>query len=148
MLGLQSNIDTVEATLTSTRSTVAHHKIPPEALQAIESLKRNPACLLQNVKLLYTSLNIGNTFPELEGLSLDFVCTLLLAWDLKINIHKRAVANFLEFDKLDRAVGGKQNPLGEYNDGYIMKRSSRPINVQVPSFINRPGKPFQNANLR
>ena len=124
MLGLQSNIDTVEATLTSTRSTVAHHKIPPEALQAIESLKRNHACLLQNVKLLYTSLNIGNTFLELEGLSLDFVCTLLLAWDLKINIHKRAVANFLELDKLDRAMGGKQNPLGEYNDSYIMKRSS------------------------
>ena len=148
MLGLQSDIDTVEATLTSTRSTVAHRKIPPEALQAIESLERNHARLLRNVELLYTSLNIGNTFPELEGLSLDFVRTLLLARDLKINIRKRAVANFLEFDKLDRAVGGKQNPLGEYNDGYIMKRSSRPINVQVPSFINRPGKPFRNANLR
>ena len=119
MLGLQSDIDTVEATLTSTRSTVAHRKIPPEALQAIESLERNHARLLRNVELLYTSLNIGNTFPELEGLSLDFVRTLLLARDLKINIRKRAVANFLEFDKLDRAVGGKQNPLGQrrlYNE--------------------------------
>ena len=88
MLGLQSNINTVEATLTSTHSTVAHCKIPSEALQAIKSLEQNHTHLLQNVELLYTSLNIGNTFPELEGLSLDFVHTLLLARDLKINICK------------------------------------------------------------
>ena len=124
MLGLQSDINTVKATLTSVCSMVSNCKIPPEALRAIESLKQNHAHLLQNVEVLYTSLNIGDTFPDLKGLSLDFVCTLLLVQDLKINIHKRAIANFLEFDKLDRAVRGKQNPLGEYNVSYIMKGSS------------------------
>ena len=146
MLGLQSDIDTIEATLTSMHSTVSNCKIPPEALQAIESLKWNHACLFQNVEVLYTSLNIGDTFPELKRLSLDFVCTLLLVQDLKINIHKRAIANFLEFNKLDRAVGGKQNPLGEYNVGYIMKGSSQLTTVQVPNSINRRGKLSQNAN--
>lgn len=35
-----------------------------------------------------------------------------MARDLKINIRKRAIASFFEWDKLDRAVGGKQNALG------------------------------------
>lgn len=113
VLGLQSDIDTVETALTFTRSTVALRKVPPEALQAIESLERNHSRLIKNVEVLYASLNVSDTFPELDGLSLDFVRTLLLARDLKMNIRKQAIANFLEFDKLDRAVGGKQNPLGE-----------------------------------
>ena len=146
MLGLQSDIDTVEATLTSMRSMVSYRKIPPEALRAIESLEWNHARLLQNVEVLYTSLNIGDTFPEFEGLSLDFVRTLLLVWDPKINICKRVIANFLEFNKLDRAIGGKQNPLGEYNVGYIMKGSSRLTTVQAPNSINRHGKLSQNTN--
>ena len=116
VLGLQSDIDTVEAALSSTRSAVAHRKVPPETHQAIESLERNHARLLKNVESLYASLNVSNVGPELDNLSLDFVRTLLMAWDLKINIRRRAVANFLEFDKLDRAVGGKQNPLGEIQD--------------------------------
>jgi hypothetical protein len=45
-------------------------------------------------------------------MSLDFVRTLLIARDLKINIRKRAIASLSECDKLDRAVGGKTNPLG------------------------------------
>lgn len=45
-------------------------------------------------------------------MSLEFVQTLLLARDLKINIRKRAIGSFFEWDKLDRAVGGKQKALG------------------------------------
>ena len=59
---------------------------------------------------------MSNTFPELDGLSLEFVWVLLMVQDLKMNICKWAIANFLEFDKLDRAVGGKQNSLGEIED--------------------------------
>ncbi|KAI6003806.1 hypothetical protein EDD15DRAFT_2360083 [Pisolithus albus] len=35
-----------------------------------------------------------------------------MARDLKINIRKRAIGSFFEWDKLDRAVGGKDKPLG------------------------------------
>jgi hypothetical protein len=49
-------------------------------------------------------------------MSLEFVRTLLIARDLKINIRKRAIASFFEWDKLDRAVGGKANPLGMYSN--------------------------------
>lgn len=113
VLSLQSDIDAIETALSFTRSTVARRKVPPEAHKAIESLERNHARLLTNVESLYASLNVSDAFPELAGLSLDFVRILFMARDLKINIRKRAIANFLEFDKLDRAVGGKQNPLGE-----------------------------------
>ncbi|EFI28528.1 hypothetical protein CC1G_13550 [Coprinopsis cinerea okayama7 len=41
-----------------------------------------------------------------------FVKTLLLMRDLKINIRKRAIAQFLEFDRLNQAYGGKEQPLG------------------------------------
>ncbi|KAG9309099.1 hypothetical protein JVU11DRAFT_10983 [Chiua virens] len=39
--------------------------------------------------------------------------TSISTCDLKINIHKHAIASFFEWDKLDQAVGGGQEPLGE-----------------------------------
>ncbi|KAG2127205.1 hypothetical protein DEU56DRAFT_693117, partial [Suillus clintonianus] len=58
------------------------------------------------------TLNVHNRFPELQGVDLDFVRTLLMARDLKINIRKRAIGSFFEWDKLDRAVGGANQALG------------------------------------
>ena len=104
VLSLQSDIDTVQAVLTLMRTTVVHRKVPPEAHKAIKSLEKNHSHLLKNIELLYASLNVSDTFPELDGLSLDFVKVLLMTHDLKINIRKRAITNFLEFDKLDRAA--------------------------------------------
>ena len=46
-------------------------------------------------------------------MSLEFVRTLLLMHDLKINIGKCTIVSFFKWDKLDSAVGGKSNPLGE-----------------------------------
>ena len=55
-------------------------------------------------------------------MSLDFVRTLFLARDIKINIRKRAIASFFEWDKLDSAVGGKANPIGMHI--YIVYQSA------------------------
>jgi len=60
----------------------------------------------------YSSLNIHDRIPELKDVSLEFVQILLMVRDLKINIRKRAVGSFFEWDKLDHAVGGKDKPLG------------------------------------
>ncbi|KAJ7704895.1 hypothetical protein B0H17DRAFT_920941, partial [Mycena rosella] len=62
---------------------------------------------------LYASLNIQDSFPELQGLSLEFVQILLLMRDLKINIQKRVVGSFYEWENLDCAVGGRHEALGE-----------------------------------
>ena len=69
---------------------------------------------MTKAKALYSSLNVHEQFLELTNVSLDFVQILLMAWDLKINIRKRAVGSFFEWDKLDCAVGGKDKPLGMF----------------------------------
>ena len=70
---VKSDINTVQAALTLMHTTVIHCKVPPEAHKAIKSLKKNHSRLLKNIELLYASLNISDTFPELDGLSLDFI---------------------------------------------------------------------------
>ena len=71
----------------------------------------NHAGLLNKVDTLYASLNVHDKFPELKGVNREFVQILLMACDLKINIHKRAIGSFFEWDKLDHAVSGKEKHL-------------------------------------
>jgi hypothetical protein len=78
----------------------------------MESLERTHERLKEKVEALYASLNVHESFPELRGIDLSFVRLLLMARDLKINIRKRAIGSFFEWDKLDQAVGGKQQALG------------------------------------
>lgn len=68
---------------------------------------------MDKVETLFSSLNVQDRFPELDGVNLDFICVLLMACDLKMNIWKRAIASFFEWDKLDRAVGGSHQMLGK-----------------------------------
>ncbi|KAG6852222.1 hypothetical protein H0H87_010524 [Tephrocybe sp. NHM501043] len=61
---------------------------------------------------LYSLLNVHDSFPELVGVDLEFVWTLLMVRDLKMNICKWAIGSFLEWDKLDQAAGGQEQNLG------------------------------------
>lgn len=85
-----------------------------DTLEALDSLERGHRRLMAKVEVLYASLNVHDQFPELKGVNLDFVRTLLLARDIKINIRKRAIGSFFEWDKLDREVGGAQQALGRW----------------------------------
>ena len=76
------------------------------------SLQKTHDRLKEKVESLYTSLNIHDTFPQLKGIDLDFVRLLLMARDLKINIRKRAIGSFFEWEKLDQAAGGRNLPIG------------------------------------
>ncbi|KAG1745423.1 uncharacterized protein EDB91DRAFT_1236330 [Suillus paluster] len=78
----------------------------------IEDLRHHHQRLMDKVDVLYASLNINDKFPKLEGINIEFVQTLLLARDLKINIRKHAIGSFFEWDKLNCAVGGSQQALG------------------------------------
>jgi hypothetical protein len=110
ILALQSEIEGVNRTIQTTKTSLA--KSIPDAATVIKELEKAQNDLVAKVEQLYASLNIQDSFDDLDGIDLCFVHTLLLARDLKINIRKRAIGAFFEWDKLDRAVGGRNQPLG------------------------------------
>ena len=112
VLVLQSDLEASDRALQATW-TIIEKDAMQDTLEALQSLEHSHDRLLTKVDTLYASLNIQDRFPELHGVNLEFICTLLLARDLKINIRKRAIGSFFEWDKLDRAVGGKQKTLGQ-----------------------------------
>lgn len=114
VLMLQADIDASECTLRSTRSALQKSHASSDSFNVLSSLERSHARLLDKVDALYTSLNVHDKFPELKGVNREFVQILLMARDLKINIRKRAIGSFFEWDKLDRAVGGKEKALGTF----------------------------------
>lgn len=106
-------MDASDRALQATRTTLEKDAASGDTLDVLESLQRGHDRLMAKVEALYSSLNVHNRFPELDGVNLDFVRVLLIARDLKMNIWKHAIASFFEWDKLDRAVGGSQQTLGK-----------------------------------
>jgi hypothetical protein len=110
ILTLQAEIESINKTIQSTKTTFA--KTIPDASRIVHDLEMVHNNLTTKVEDLYASLNIQESFDDLDGIDLSFVHTMLLARDLKINIRKRAIGSFFEWDKLNRAVGGRQQALG------------------------------------
>ncbi|KII84489.1 hypothetical protein PLICRDRAFT_117716 [Plicaturopsis crispa FD-325 SS-3] len=112
VLVLQGDLDTSEKAIQNTKGVIAKGPASQDTQDVISGLERTHDRLKSKVESLYASLNIHTSFPELEHVDLEFVRILLMARDLKINIRKRAIGSFFEWDKLDQAVGGAQQPLG------------------------------------
>ncbi|KAI0373090.1 hypothetical protein BV20DRAFT_963601 [Pilatotrama ljubarskyi] len=112
VLSLQTELDAIEQHFVAIEHSLEAGTNTPIAHEYLSSLRRSHASTLQKVDELYASLNVTDDFPELQNLPLEFVRTLLMARDLKINIRKRAIGSFFEWDKLDRAAGGRDQPLG------------------------------------
>ncbi|OCH93070.1 hypothetical protein OBBRIDRAFT_863019 [Obba rivulosa] len=112
VLSLQAEIERVENALEAVRDQFQASGSSTESIAILTKLVRSSDDLGKRAESLYSSLNIANIFPELHGLPPDFVRMLVLARDIKINIRKRVTAQLLEFDRIDRAAGGKDNPLG------------------------------------
>ncbi|KAJ7845678.1 hypothetical protein B0H13DRAFT_1647204, partial [Mycena leptocephala] len=113
VLALQVQIDTVETSILEVKATITSDD-STSARQTREILLRLQAthqALSDQAEALYASLNISSAFPELQRLPLEFVRTLLMMRDLKMNIRKRAVGSFQEWEMLDRAVSGRREPL-------------------------------------
>jgi len=113
VLALQAELDSSKRALQGVWAIIEKGPVSQGTRDALASLERGHERLLNKVDVLYSSLNIHNRFPELDGVNFEFVQTLLLARDLKINIRKRVIGSFFEWDKLNRAVGGKQKALGK-----------------------------------
>ncbi|KAJ7575335.1 hypothetical protein C8J56DRAFT_1032566 [Mycena floridula] len=115
VLALQSQIDSIDATIQSIRSTIRQNTSGTSktaALAQIELLEEAQTDMKAHAEVLYALLNVTDTYPELQGIALEFVQILLLARDLKISLRKRIIGSFFETDRLDQAVGGGNEALG------------------------------------
>jgi CMP-2-keto-3-deoxyoctulosonic acid synthetase len=112
VLNLQGDLDTVEKVILSAQTTLLQTQSSQESVQVLKTLKQTHQHLKEQVDVLYTSLNVQSNFPDLQGMDLEFIRTLIMVWDLKINIRKQAISSFFKWEKLDQAVGGCEEALG------------------------------------
>jgi hypothetical protein len=113
IISLQSDLDTVDTAISKARASFKEAgQSMKKSRDALDSLSRTQERLKEKVELLYSSLNVPDTMPEFRNVDIKFVHTLFLARDLKMNIRRRAIGSFLEWERLDQAVGGKGQPLG------------------------------------
>ena len=146
VLNLQAELDSIHAHFARVQKAISEGDKNPEATQFLDSLRRTHERTQSKVEGLYTSLNVTDSFPEIQGLPLEFVRTLLMARDLKITIRKRATGTFFEWDRLDSAAGGRDQPLGKLvrnNVGIINEADV----FQEPNSINKPGRPSRSELL-
>ncbi|KAI0746147.1 hypothetical protein C8Q76DRAFT_605599, partial [Earliella scabrosa] len=112
VLGLQADLDEVKKMISGVQASIGDGDNNPKAQDLLKTLDKSHTHTIQQVESLYASLNVPDDFPELRDLPLTFVHTLIMARDLKTNIRKRAIGSFFEWDKLDRAAGGRDQALG------------------------------------
>jgi hypothetical protein len=136
VLTLQAEVDMVEKGIQTAKTTIVKSECSQESLLLIQGLERTHERLREKIEKLYASLNVHDAFPELRGINLEFVRTLLMARDLKMNIRKRAISSFFEWEKLDRAVGGHHEPLGQYSRPLCFRNLSNPLYRNQTSSAN------------
>lgn len=110
---LQTEIEGIHLSIQKAKAVMKMSNQKKNLQNLISGLENTQTILKTQVDKLYASLDMLGEFPELCGFSLIFLQILLLVWDLKMNIHKKAVSSFFEWEQLDRAVGGHHNPLGK-----------------------------------
>ena len=113
VLTLQGDIDAIEKTLQKTWRIISQGEAPKDSIVTILMIEQIQQRLQEESERLYALLNIHDSYPELQGMSLKFVRTLLWACNLKIIIRKCAITSFFKWDNLNSVMGKKSNPLGE-----------------------------------
>ncbi|KAH6887237.1 hypothetical protein BKA70DRAFT_1122619 [Coprinopsis sp. MPI-PUGE-AT-0042] len=133
VLSLQAEIDSTQKTLESTRKALGTADNAGCAAKSIlNQLDKQQQDLAKRAEELYSSVNVAEAFPGLEGLQLKFVRGLLMARDMKINIRKRAIGNFFEWDRLKQASGGRDEPLGTK----LHQKARANIQKRAPALTN------------
>ena len=107
VLSLQAELDTIQQHFIAVQKIILEDTNNKEASHFLNILRQMHEAAISKVEELYVSLNVTESFPEVKGLPLGFTRTLLMARDLKINIRKRAIGTFFEWERLDRAAGGR-----------------------------------------
>lgn len=114
VLTLQGDLDSVEKAIHMAKLTLSQFSTPLKLTKILKGLEEMHNELSDKVEELYVSLNIPESYPDLEGVGLEFIWMLLMTPNLKVNIWKRAIGSFFEWDWLDQVVGRRSNPLGMF----------------------------------
>ncbi|KAF9522764.1 hypothetical protein CPB83DRAFT_742460, partial [Crepidotus variabilis] len=109
VVSLQTEMEKVEEAIQTAQSISLD---PPILAIIMGKLSDARAELTKSAGLLYSSMNMHDYFPDLDGLDHEFIKLLFLAQDLKTNVRHRAIASFFEWDRLNQAVSGKNQTLG------------------------------------
>ncbi|TFK63382.1 hypothetical protein BDN72DRAFT_775931 [Pluteus cervinus] len=110
---IHETLEAIQDSIANAKDEILNAEKPSKSsLKVLKALEAGRESLSTEVENLYNSLNLPSSLPELQDASLEFTQTLMLARDLKINIRKRAIGSFFEWDKLDQAAGGKGQALG------------------------------------
>ncbi|KAF7972323.1 hypothetical protein HWV62_18424 [Athelia sp. TMB] len=132
VLSLQTEIGALEKTIEDTRTSLSQAGVSTKDVKSsLCGLMECQSGLQAQVERLYASLNIQDQFPELAGVNIEFIRTLLLARDMKINVRKRAIGSFMEWERLDQAAGGKHQSLGTK----IHQKTRNAITKRTPALL-------------
>lgn len=112
VLTIQGKIGELDATVSQTTTLIKQGILPAHCTDPLKALQAELIKMKDNAEEMYSSLNVNSEFPTLTGVSLTLVKKLFLLRELKASVQKRASHACFEFDKLDRAAGGKDMVLG------------------------------------
>ncbi|KIK78651.1 hypothetical protein PAXRUDRAFT_36591 [Paxillus rubicundulus Ve08.2h10] len=89
ILTLKVDLETSDKALQATHTMIGNDNTSENTLEALNSLECSHEVLVNKVNALYASLNVHDRFPELEGVNLEFVQTLLLAFNSGMKLHQQ-----------------------------------------------------------
>ncbi|RXW16674.1 hypothetical protein EST38_g9188 [Candolleomyces aberdarensis] len=112
ILEIQTEIQDLENTIQKSSSLVKSGVLPAACRSSIQDLQRLCTDIQAKAQQMYTALNVSHEFPTIQGIELEFIRKIFLLRELKFQVQRRATSAFWEFDKLDRAAGGKDVPHG------------------------------------
>lgn len=114
-MALQDDIEAVEDRIAETDAVLKGAASGASARNArhdMRELRDTHQTLTRQVEALYDQLDVGELFPHIRGYGYEFARTLVMLYDAKCIVRQKVTGRFFEYAKLDRAVGGRDNPLG------------------------------------
>lgn len=112
VLKLQEVIELLDSQIEETKHSISAVAGNAQAGIYLSTLCDRHTALVQSAETLYQSLNVHEAFPTLQGVTFQFLHTLLIARDLKILLRQRLVGRYFETSRLDQAMGGADALLG------------------------------------
>ncbi|PPR02784.1 hypothetical protein CVT26_009395 [Gymnopilus dilepis] len=131
LLSLQGDLELVDKSIRATEASLSTSTTPEKSKEILKGLYESHTSFTDCIEALYASLNFYDSYPDLKGANLEFVRTLLLARDLKMNIRKQAIGSFFEWDRLDQAVGGRNQALGTK----LHQQTRKAISRRAPALV-------------